>query len=310
MTDRSPSQAGEPTTMVDPDMVPNALKKVDQWVCWRTEDRDGKPTKVPIDPVADNYASVTDSATWTDFDTAYQYSQQMVVDGVGFVFRDDGPYAGIDLDDCRNPETGIVEEWAGDIVAQLDSYTERSPSGTGLHILVEGALPAGGSRTGELELYDQARYFTVTGDHVAGTPTSVEQRTAALRSLYEDYVDTGDESALDTAGPPTRDRSGESPAADKDVIERACTAANGGRFERLWTGDTAGYESHSEADMALCCYLAFWTGGDAAQVDRLFRQSGLMRDKWDTVHYSDGSTYGEKTVQRAIALVDEGYTDR
>jgi primase-polymerase (primpol)-like protein len=91
------------------------------------------------------------------------------------------------------------------------------------------------------------------------------------------------------------------------VIEKATSAANGAKFERLWNGSTAGYESHSEADMALCFQLAFWTGGDADQMDRLFRRSGLMRQKWDEVHFADGSTYGEKTLERAVARVTEFY---
>jgi len=73
------------------------------------------------------------------------------------------------------------------------------------------------------------------------------------------------------------------------------------------TGNTVGYDSQSEADMALCCLLAFWTGGDRTQMDHLFRQSGLLREKWDEVHYADGSTYGEKTIERAIATTSEFY---
>ncbi len=77
-------------------------------------------------------------------------------------------------------------------------------------------------------------------------------------------------------------------------------ASNGAKFERLWKGNTGGYDSQSEADMALCNMLAFWTGGDQPWMDDLFRQSGLLRDKWDDVHYADGSTYGEKTIERAV----------
>jgi primase-polymerase (primpol)-like protein len=94
---------------------------------------------------------------------------------------------------------------------------------------------------------------------------------------------------------------------DETVLEKAMTATNATKFERLWNGSTAGYESHSEADMALCFHLAFWTSGDRMQIDRLFRRSGLMREKWDEVHYADGSTYGEKTVDRAVSRVDEFY---
>jgi len=79
------------------------------------------------------------------------------------------------------------------------------------------------------------------------------------------------------------------------------------KFERLWNGNTVGYDSQSEADMALCCLLAFWTGGDRTQMKQLFRQSGLLREKWDEVHYADGSTYGEKTIERAIATTSEFY---
>ena len=77
-------------------------------------------------------------------------------------------------------------------------------------------------------------------------------------------------------------------------------ASNGAKFERLWKGNTGGYDSQSEADMALCNLLAFWTGGDQTRIDELFRQSGLLREKWDEVHYADGSTYGEKTIERAV----------
>ena len=96
--------------------------------------------------------------------------------------------------------------------------------------------------------------------------------------------------------------------ADTELIEKATAAKNGDRFERLWEGSTAGYDSHSEADMALCFHLAFWTGGDQSRVDRLFRRSGLMREKWDDIHYADGSTYGEKTVERAVAKTTDVYT--
>ncbi|ELY66174.1 hypothetical protein C489_13498 [Natrinema versiforme JCM 10478] len=94
---------------------------------------------------------------------------------------------------------------------------------------------------------------------------------------------------------------------DEELLEKAMNASNGTKFERLWNGNMAGYESQSEADMALCCLLAFWTGGDHTRVDQLFRQSGLLREKWDEVHYADGSTYGEKTIERAIVNTSEFY---
>jgi len=95
---------------------------------------------------------------------------------------------------------------------------------------------------------------------------------------------------------------------DSEVLERAKAAANGEKFRRLWRGSTAGYPSQSEADMALCALLAFWTGGDATQMDRLFRESGLLRPKWDEQHFADGATYGERTIERAIVGTDEYYS--
>jgi len=95
--------------------------------------------------------------------------------------------------------------------------------------------------------------------------------------------------------------------SDEALLERAKNASNGEKFARLYRGRTSGYESNSEADMALCALLAFWTGGNGSQMDRLFRDSGLYRDKWDETHYADGSTYGEKTIERAIAGTSEFY---
>lgn len=92
--------------------------------------------------------------------------------------------------------------------------------------------------------------------------------------------------------------------ADEEVVKRARSAANSAKFERLWRGDTGDYDSHSEADMALCCLLAFWTSGDTSQMDRLFRRSGLHREKWD----ADGSTYGEMTIDRATNVTTESFS--
>ncbi|MFC6888192.1 hypothetical protein [Halorubrum trueperi] len=235
------------------------------------------------------------------------------VDGLGVVFTADDPLVGVDLDDCRDPETETPTAWAADVIGQLDSYTEVSPSETGYHILITGDLPEGRNRAGDIELYDRARFFTVTGDHVADTPTSIEARTEALATLHAERVAV-DTSESATAAPSTAAETGSANAAgpgdlaDSELIDRATQAANGDKFSRLWQGDTSGYPSQSEADMALCSLLAFWTGGDTTRVDRLFRQSGLMRDKWDEVHYADGSTYGATTVDRAVARTTETYT--
>ncbi|WP_317176064.1 hypothetical protein [Halomontanus rarus] len=304
------------TTSIEQTVLPVDLRERDQWVCWRQEQRNGKETKIPVTPGTGAFASSTDPETWASFETALEYTETVYADGVGFVFTDDDPIVGVDLDDCRDLQTGDVDDTARDIITRLDSYTEVSPSGTGYHVLVRGELPQGRNRRGSIELYDTARFFTVTGDHLEETPDWIARRQDALVAIHREYVqDTGTDAASESDyHGEADDQSAVNSTVDIDVdfedeelLEKARSASNGDKFDRLWRGSTTGYESQSEADMALCCLLAFWTGGDAARVDRLFRQSGLLREKWDDVHYSDGSTYGEKTVERAIANTDDVY---
>jgi len=296
------------------DVIPETLREHEQWVCWREQERDGKSTKVPVTPDTGEFASATDPETWTSFEKALEYTETPHADGVGFVFTDDDPLVGVDLDDCREPDSGDIDDIAQDIIARLDSYTEVSPSGTGYHVLIEGDLPEGRNRRGSIELYDTARFFTVTGDHVEETPTHIAHRQDALAAIHREYVQDTEGRTASEHGETTDGQSSATGAdatevdlKDEDLLKKARSASNGEKFERLWQGNTAGYDSHSEADMALCCLLAFWTGGDHTQMEQLFRQSGLHREKWDEVHYADGSTYGEKTIKRAIANTSEFY---
>jgi putative DNA primase/helicase len=284
------------------DAVPTALRERDTWVCWRTEDRDGDTTKVPVDPSTGGYASASDPDTWTSFDRAraYHADADTDTDGVGFVFRADDTVAGVDLDKCRDPDSGRPDDTARDVIGRLDSYTEVSPSGTGYHVYVFGFIPDGGNRRDGVEMYDDARFFTVTGDHVDGTPATVEQRADALRAVHADYVadDDGDDSG---AG----DRDADDIDGDLDddaLVSKAMDAENGDKFRRLWNGDTSGYPSHSEADLALCSTLAFWTGGDRARMDRLFRRSGLCRPKW-----TEREDYRRRTIDTALDGVSDIY---
>ena len=278
------------------------------------KERDGKATKVPITPGTGAFASSTDSETWCDFESVLEYVDIGGADGVGFVFTEDDEVVGVDLDDCRDPETGDVDDAARDIIERLDSYTEMSPSGMGFHVLVEGELPEGRNRRGWVELYETARFFTVSGEHVEETPTHIARRQDALVTIHREYVHD-EETSTDGISDEEDDENRTVTATkgvtvtleDDELLRKARNASNGEKFERLWSGDITGYDSQSEADMALCCLLAFWTGGDLTQLDRLFRESGLHRDKWDEVHYADGSTYGEKTVLRAIAATSEFY---
>jgi len=295
--------------------IPETLHERDQWVCWREEERDGKPTKIPVTPGL-GVRVINRVGDLASFEAALEYTETEHADGVGFVFTDDDPIVGVDLDDCRDPETGDVDDAALDIIKRLDSYTEVSPSGTGYHVLIRGNSRRGGIAAGASNCTTRHAFFTVTGDHVERTPTRVARRQDALVAIHREYVqdterDTASESehhgGADDESPTTDAADVDVDLEDEDLLEKARNASNGEKFERLWNGNTVGYDSQSEADMALCCLLAFWTGGDRTQMDHLFRQSGLLREKWDEVHYADGSTYGEKTIERAIATTSEFY---
>lgn len=282
--------------VMDDTQIPAVLKAVEQWVCWRTEKRDGTPTKVPIDPMTGGYASVTRPGTWTDCATALAYYRaSKAVDGVGFVFTAEDPYAGVDLDACRDPNTGEVVNWAIEVLQQLESYTEWSPSGTGAHVIVEATVPSGGNRKGSVEMYDAERFFTVTGDRVPGAPTTVEARGEALRAIHAEYIAATEPEAPAILAAPQAEQRSDVALSDEELLEKARNAANGAKFERLWNGDTSGYPSHSEADQALCTLLAFWTGGDAQRIEALFGQSGLVREKW-----RNRIDYRERTIRNAV----------
>lgn len=126
---------------------------------------------MPVDPGTGQYASVADPTTWTSYGLALdRYRDDAELDVLGYVFTESGPYLGIDLDDCRDPDSGELDGWAGLVVNELDSYTDVSPSGSGLHVLLEGDVPEGGNRNGAVEMYDHKRFFTMTGQHLDGTP--------------------------------------------------------------------------------------------------------------------------------------------
>lgn len=299
--------------------MPESIYRTRHWVCWRYAERDNgatKPAKVPLNPRTGYPADVTDPADWTDIVSAsiyhddgevidYREIRETDTDGIGFVFTSDDPFVGIDLDDCVTP-SGSLEMWAEDIVETVDCYTEFSPSGTGVHCLCEGTLPDGNARSEQIELYEEDRYFTVTAAPIPwlDTPDRAVDRTPELADVYEENVET-DTNSNSTAQQTAITTGGGNRLSDDEVLEKAQNAANAEKFERLWAGSTRNYRSHSEADLALCCLLAFWTGGDAQQIDRLFRQSGLYRPKWDTKR--GNQTYGELTIEKSVEMTEDFY---
>lgn len=273
--------------------IPHDLKSLPQWVGWRIETRGGKATKVPVDPRTGRLASSTDSKTWGTFEEAFAGTVTQW-DGVGFVFTADDPYCGIDLDDVINPATGELDPDAAKTVDRFASYAELSPSKTGVHIVIKGKLPPGGRKRGDRECYDAGRFFTVTG--LRASQYGVEDRQHVLNVWHADTFPAPKEQreqlTRNAMAHPIR-------RTDQDLAQRILESKQGDKFDRLYSGDTSGYASGSEADLALCSILSFWTQGDSAAVDRLFRASGLMRPKWDASRGE--STYGKLTVTKAVA---------
>ena len=264
------------------------IRDLMQWVCWRSEKRDGKLTKIPYSPHTSVRASSTDPETWAEYAEAVKAYKEHGYGGIGFVFTPEDDLCGIDLDGCLDPETGEIERWAQEIIDELDSYSEISPSGTGVHVLIRGKLPPGRNRKGGFEAYDRRRYFTVTGKHLADTPQSIESRQEQLERVVERVF--GSSAAESENGHSTISSAAKrNGLTDEELVQKASSAANGERFARLWAGDESGYGSHSEADLALCGMLAFWSGGDPLRMDRLFRASGLYREKWERSDYRDGT---------------------
>lgn len=209
------------------------------------------------------------------------------------MFAPDDPYTGIDLDGCFD-ETGVLAGWAQDLVTRFDSYTELSPSGHGLHIIIRGKLPGRGRRKGSIEMYSEGRYFTVTGGLLEGAPLVIAERSEMLLAIYQELFVKEDGQRTDPqANFPHLDIE-----RDEELINKARRGKYSVKFQKLWQGDISGYGSQSEADLALCNHIHFWTSGDPQRVDRLFRQSGLMRPKWD--EQRGAQTYGQMTIAKVM----------
>lgn len=271
--------------------IPLELQSRDQFVAWRYEQNGGRRTKILYDAKTGRRASSTNSATWCNptiaLEAFLRYGQY---DGIGFVFSANDPYCGIDLDHCV--DKGVVSPAAQHVVDAVDSYTELSPSGNGIHIIARGKLPPGRRREGWVEMYDSGRYFTVTGERLESTPADVTDRQAQILELHTRIFPA-----------PVRQRVQRAPAAQmpqEELFDHILASFDGHRFKQLWGGhwEELGYDSQSQADLALIGLLSKWVGGSAAQLDDLFRGSGLFRDKWD--EQRGELTYGDRTIARAL----------
>jgi len=292
--------------------IPADLKGLNQWVGFVLDfnPEKGKHDKIPIDPHKLTNAKANDPGTWGMYQSAFDcigkkasywvqrksgwQKHEKTIDGIGFEFA--GGIFGVDLDHVITQDG--IDPAAQDIIETLDSYTEYSPSGTGVHILCKGTIPPGERKAGSAEMYSQGRFFTVTGK-AFGPVKPLAERTAQAAAVHAKYFKKADPPAAQQAAPlPVFTLS----QSDDEVLQRAFNSRNGDRIRALYAGDITAHNgadrSHSAADLALCSELAYWTNGDAAQIDRIFRGSGLYRDKWD--ERRGPKTYGEITITEAL----------
>ncbi|MDO3660740.1 phage/plasmid primase, P4 family [Bacillus sp. C28GYM-DRY-1] len=284
--------------MYDFKNIPQELKNAPQWILWRSEERNGKKTKVPYQ-IDGSMAQSSNKRTWSTFATIMKFFNEQEYDGIGFMFSKDDPFIGIDIDHCVND--GVLSPFAQEIIQTVSSYTEYSPSGEGVHIIAKGKLPLRGPGTGRknidkgLEVYRHGRYFTFTGNSLEVGP--VQERSEEIKTIFDKYLTEKEEAK--PASNRTQSASDISNLSNKEIWERMFNSKNGKSIQDLFNGQLINGD-HSSTDMALCNHLAFWTDKDASKMDSMFRESDLFREKWDRQHSADGATYGEMTIAAAI----------
>lgn len=277
--------------------LPDELKRCGLFCLWRYEKVNGRLSKIPY-TVYDRKAKSTDRDSFRDFGSVlkvvYRYS------GIGLGIFDG--FCAVDIDHCV--ADGRLSELALDIINTMNSYTEYSPSGEGVRIIFRAdgfkydkeKFYINNHKIG-LEIYVSGstnKYVTLTGNVIRNVP--IAERGDKLTDILDKYM------KKPVSKQERKPAEACSILSDSEVLSKAKSAKNGKKFSELWSGNFD--KSHSEADLALCSMLAFWCGGDSAQIDRLFRQSGLYREKWER------DDYRGETLKKAVLGCNEVYLQR
>lgn len=270
------------------DSIPSDLRNLKQFVCATGTD------KLPKNPYTGGNAQTNNPSTWGTYNDAIDGCRKYGFDYIGFVFTSNTPYFGVDLDHCLDKV-----DFCDEFVETLQSYSEISRSGKGLHIICKGSLPDGARRKGGVEMYSSGRYFICTGNIYNEKYTSIRDCTEEIKILHAKYFPSSIQNVM------TQQTSNLN-LTDEEILTKARNSKTGSAFNLLYSGQWQGmYYSQSEADLAFCNYLAFWTGRNEEQMDRIFRNSGLYREKWDQRRGSD--TYGRTTIGKACAMCKDVY---
>lgn len=265
--------------------IPEELKNLPNWVGFRIiPQKDKKSKKIPVDAQTGRFARCNAPETWCLFEEVLKQANVFNFNSIGFALVE--PYVGIDIDHCVHE--GVISPLAQSIITDLNSYTEFSPSKTGVHIICKGTLPQDRKLTSlNVEMYSRKRFLTFTGNVLDQTPVEIHDRSQELAVLYKKL-----------------EAQEQKNKCIQDIFRNIRKSKDHKTFFDLYQGNWQGhYPSQSEADLALCSKLAFYTDKNTSLIDELFRNSGLMRCKWDESHYANGTTYGQATIEKAVQSV-------
>ncbi len=269
----------------DASAFPPELLPLRHWVAYDLVERDGKWTKIPINPRTGAYATTTNASTWGTFEEARVRAARDAI-GVGFILAP--PFFGFDLDGCLRD--GVPSPMAMSVLGELSTYAETSISGTGVKGIGIGIKPGTRCRRAGLllEIYDHARLFALTGDRLSDAPLAINDCQEGLDHIYN--VAFGQEPASSAAA--------WNPAAvtddDQAVIDWLRNCKSGARFDRYWNGQDDG--DPSGGDLGLMNMIAWRVGPATARIEAIFNASARAdRDKWQ-----GRPDYRARTIRAAI----------
>lgn len=276
--------------MFIPKNIPKELKKLPQWVCYRTQKNGEKTSKFMISPITGTFAKSNDSNTWSNYETASRFMFNRRLEGLAFVLTEG--YVFIDIDHSVS-SNGEFSDLTKRILGELpETYAEKSCSGKGVHLICKGKLPEDAMKRNDnigLEMYDTKRFVCITGD-VIDNRTEIKDYSTKIIDFNYSFIGKRPPKVSNQIISDIR-------FEDSELINKIRTSKTGYKFDTLYRGDISGYASQSNADYAFVRILAFWTQ-DKNQIDSIVRSSGLYREKWDRPIGS--STYGEITIENAL----------
>lgn len=284
----------------------DTFKKEKIWVNYRFKQLpDGKQTKIPYDANTNRMASTTDPETWADYENAIQASER-----IGIIFSPLKKLTGIDIDHCVNKETKEIEhpdkEVIENFIQEANTYCEISPSGTGIHLYIATTEPLilEANRKTPFEIYNSGRYFTVTQEPFTLNNTeynkdirelTTHEATKLLETIGYPWkqIVISDKSEIKISSPIT--------FTDQELIQKMFNSKNGINIQACYNNVTL--KGVSEDDMALCSHLAFWTGKNYDQMERIWLSSPLGQ----RAKTRDREDYRKRTIEKAIKSCNEVY---